>query len=152
MFSNKIYEIKEYYLSGKSAYFKCFNGKSDVVCNEIKKGNKWKIDLHNKLLKFNLDKNSVAIEAGTHLCTLTCLLANLCKIVYGFEPFPETYELALENLKLNHINNVILSNKALSNENNKTIKVEYHNPLLRNIGDGESILLKIKNILYQIIL
>ena len=117
-----------------SAYFKCFHGNSDAVCNEIKKGNKWEIDLQNKLLNLNLNKNSVAIEAGTHICTHTCLLADLCKTVYGFEPFPETYELALENLKLNNINNVILSNKALSNENDKTIKVEYHNPQERNIG------------------
>ena len=33
-----------------SAYFKCFHGNSDAVCNEIKKGNKWEIDLQNKLL------------------------------------------------------------------------------------------------------
>jgi len=62
------------------------------------------------------------------------LLSNLAKKVYGFEPFPETHELAIENLKLNNIDNVILSTKALSDENNKTIEVEYHDPTLRNIG------------------
>ena len=130
---NKIFEVKNYLPNGNSAYFKCFKNTSDVVCNEIKKGNIWEKELHNHIINFNLDENSVILEAGTHIGSHTIFLSNLAKKIYGFEPFPETHKLAIENLKLNNINNVILSSKALSDEN-KTIEVEYHNPTKRNIG------------------
>ena len=100
----------------------------------IKEGNIWEKDLHECITNLNLDENSVILEAGVHICSHTVLLSNLAKKVYGFEPFPDTYKLAIENLKLNNIDNVILSTKALSNENNKTIEVEYHDPTSRNIG------------------
>ena len=130
---NTIYEIKNYLPCGNSAYFKCFKNTSDVVCNDIKKGNIWEKELHDLIINLNLDEDSVILEAGTHIGTHTILLSNLTKKVYGFEPFPETHKLAIENFKLNNIDNVILSSKALS-DGNKIIEVEYHNPTTRNIG------------------
>lgn len=130
---NKIFEVKNYLPNGNSAYFKCFK-QCDIVCNKIKKGCIWEKELHDYIINLNLDKDSVIIEAGTHMGSHTILLSNLTKKVYGFEPFPDTYKLAIENFKLNNVDNIILSTKALSDENNKTIEVEYHDPNVRNIG------------------
>ena len=131
---NKIFEVKNYLPNGNSVYLKCFKNNTDVVCNVIKEGNIWETELHDCIINLNLDKNSVIIEAGTHIGSHTILLSNLAKKIYGFEPFPDNHKLVIENFKLNNVNNVILSTKALSDENNKTIEVEYHDPTLRNAG------------------
>ena len=120
-------------------------GNLDSVSDQIKKGLIWEKELHDKIINLNLDSNSIVIEAGTHICSHTLLLARLFKTVYSFEPFPETHKIAIENLKLNNIDNVILSNKALCVENDKTIEVEFHNPLLRNISSWSIQFTKEKN-------
>jgi len=41
----------------------------------------------------------------------------MVKRIYAFEPFIKSCEILLENISQNNINNVIIYNKALSNEN-----------------------------------
>jgi FkbM family methyltransferase len=129
--SHRKYTVNNY-LHGDSATFFCFDGDSDVVCNEIKKGNIWEPELHNLLVQ-RIHKDDVVIEAGTHIGTHTILISRIASKVIGFEPFPETYQLVKRNLELNNSSNVLLFNKALSNEI-KTLRVEYHDPTERNIG------------------
>jgi FkbM family methyltransferase len=131
LYDEKIYEIKNYY-NNESVFFISYSGKADIVCNTIKNGNIWEKDLSD-FLDNNIKKTDIIIEAGTHIGTHTIKLGLLGNKVYGFEPFPQSNYLVNKNLEINNINNVILSNNALSS-NNKTIYIEYHCPLSRNIG------------------
>ena len=131
LYDTNIYEIKNYY-NNNSAFFMTYDGNSDIVCNEIKKCNSWEKDL-SKFLDDNIKKTDIIIEAGTHIGTHTIKLGLLGNKVYGFEPFPQSNYLVKKNLEINNIDNVILFDNALS-DINKTIYLEYHNPLERNIG------------------
>jgi FkbM family methyltransferase len=130
-FDENIYEVKNYY-KNNSAFFKLFAGSSDIVCNELKKGNIWEKDLSSFIEK-NIKKTDVVLEAGTHVGSHTIKLCLLSETVYGFEPFPLSYELINKNIEINKIDNLKIFKNALSNEI-KEVNVEFHNPLNRNVG------------------
>ena len=126
-----VYEVKNYD-NNESSFFYLYKGTSDIVCSEIKKGNIWEKELSN-FLKNNIKKTDIILEAGTHIGSHTVKICKNSNFVYGFEPYPLSYDLVNKNLKLNNLNNYKIFNKALSNEN-KLIKLEFHSPLARNVG------------------
>jgi FkbM family methyltransferase len=57
--------------------------------------------------------NDVCVEVGSNIGALTIPLAKMCRKVYAFEPQPDNYDLLLQNLRQNDINNVRCLQKAV---------------------------------------
>jgi FkbM family methyltransferase len=60
------------------------------------------------------------VDIGAHIGYYTLLASRQVGVsgkVYAFEPNPTNFYLLLRNIKLNHINNVVAVNKAVSNTN-----------------------------------
>lgn len=133
---NIIYEIKNY-IGNNNSFFKCYKTKTEIISNIIKDGNKYDENLYYEIQNLFenkiLNNQCICLEGGSHIGLCTVLLGKLCKIVHSFEPYEISKNILIENLRLNNINNVIVSNKALSNKN-YNIDVEFHNPVERNVG------------------
>jgi len=125
------YEIK-LYDKDNSAFFYVYEGNEDCVSYQIKNGNIWEKDL-SLFLEHNLKYDDIVLEAGTHIGSHTVKICKYCKYVYGFEPFPLSYNLVTKNLALNGLSNYEIIPCALS-DYNKTINIEFHSPLARNVG------------------
>ena len=109
----KNFEIVNYIYNSKICIFNHYN---DVLSNIIREGNIWEEHLIDLGKKF-INKNSVVLEGGGNLGTHTLLYSKLAEKVYVFEPMELTNKLLNNTIKINNLNNVIISDKGLSNKN-----------------------------------
>ena len=65
-----------------------------------------------------INKNDIVIDAGANIGLMTLFFAYTLKAkkVFSFEPMPTTYQLLLDNLRLNKVNNVETFALALSDK------------------------------------
>lgn len=116
-----IFTLDKYH-DNEPAYFYLFEDDlGPSAC--IKRGFKWEEHQHNIIDKY-LDKDSVAIEIGSHIGTVTVKLSKVCKIVHAFEPIENTYTLLTDNMKINKCDNVVLHNLACG-EKVKNVNVKW---------------------------
>ena len=108
---DKVYELKDY------AKFKVF--RTDLISDTVRHGDKWEPFLHDVFEK-HITQDSVVLEGGCHIGTHTVKLAQLAKTVHCFEPLEPSRALLEENLALNGIENVLVSNAGLSDEVSST--------------------------------
>ena len=116
-FNSSIFEIDDKlttlnnYHNSSPAIFKLY--RNCYLCDCIRRGYRWEEHQHDIVDKY-LDKNSIAIEAGSHIGTLAVKLAKTCKLTYCFEPVINTYHLLQFNMKVNcDSSNYKLFNKGL---------------------------------------
>jgi FkbM family methyltransferase len=104
----------------------------------IRRGYRWEEHQHDIIDKY-LTPNSIAVEVGSHIGTITVKLSKVVKEVYAFEPFKSSYDLLEKNLKLNNCHNVQIFNKGISNTCSSTyIKwVSDNNPGGLGLEGGE---------------
>lgn len=84
-----------------------------------------------ELFSFLLDENHTVIDVGGNIGLFTILAAKKAKKVYVFEPDPDCLENIKKNITYYSLDNVILSNKALSNEKGEKsfFKDDYYSTL-----------------------
>ena len=70
------------------------------MCDCIRRGYRWEEHQHDVIDKY-LNKNSIALEAGSHVGTIAVKLAKTCKFTYCFEPIINTYDLLKFNMNKN---------------------------------------------------
>ena len=72
-----------------------------------------------KIKKFEIHSNDVIIDIGAHIGIFTIYASQFCNNgkIYSFEPIRENYDLLLNNIKLNHSEQVKPFNLAVSNTN-----------------------------------
>ena len=65
---------------------------------------------------FEINVNDTVIDIGAHIGLFSLLVSQLCKTgkILSFEPVRENFDLLVSNLKLNHIENVLPFNMAVS--------------------------------------
>ena len=65
---------------------------------------------------FEINVNDTIIDIGAHVGLFSLLVSQLCKTgkILSFEPVRENFNLLVSNLKLNHIENVLPFNMAVS--------------------------------------
>jgi len=65
---------------------------------------------------FEINTNDTVIDIGAHIGLFSLLVSQLCKTgkILSFEPARENFDLLVSNLKLNHIENVLPFNIAVS--------------------------------------
>jgi FkbM family methyltransferase len=68
------------------------------------------------LLKHFIGKDSVVVDAGAHIGTITIPLARWAKKVIAFEPSPITFGFLTRNIALNAIKNIEARNKGLGSK------------------------------------
>ena len=97
--------------------FKNFHKNKDIkfytysncpISSRIKNNVFWEKHLHDIFEKF-INEKSIVIEGGCHIGTHTLKMALICKHIYAFEPFPTSFELLNNNVKVNKLENVSLS-------------------------------------------
>jgi len=78
----------------------------------------WLIEEYKKE-NFEIKPNDVVIDVGAHIGLFTIYASQFCTNgkIYSFEPFADNYELLLENITLNNLDNVKSFNQAISNSN-----------------------------------
>ena len=78
----------------------------------------WLIEEYKKE-NFEIKSNDVIIDVGAHIGLFTIYASQFCTNgkIYSFEPIVDNYELLLENIKLNNLDNVKSFNQAISNSN-----------------------------------
>lgn len=89
--------------------------KNCTISDCIRRGWRWEEHQHD-IAQMYLNKNSISMEVGSHIGTLTVMLSKLTKKVYAFEPVKDSYDLLIKNLTLNNCNNVETFEAAVGNE------------------------------------
>jgi FkbM family methyltransferase len=71
-----------------------------------------------RLRQIQFEEGDVIVDIGAHVGLFSMYLAKRwpCVTVYAFEPFPENFVNCAENLRLNNVINVVLSQKAISGD------------------------------------
>ncbi|MDA7669971.1 FkbM family methyltransferase [Akkermansiaceae bacterium] len=116
----KIHEIPNYY-KDKSAKFQLYE--YCIISDCIRRGYKWEEHQHDLAHKY-INSDSVVVEVGAHIGSLTIILSKLSKNVHCFEPLKQSYDLLRKNLLLNNCKNVITYQKGVGDEIGNT-KVGY---------------------------
>ena len=77
--------------------------------------NVWMINEYD-IENFKINTNDIIIDIGAHIGLFSLLVSQLCKTgkILSFEPVRENFDLLVSNLKLNHIENVLPFNMAIS--------------------------------------
>ena len=77
--------------------------------------NVWMINEYD-IEDFEINVNDTVIDIGAHIGLFTLLVSQRCKTgkILSFEPVRENFDLLVSNLKLNHIENVLPFNMAVS--------------------------------------
>ena len=77
--------------------------------------NVWMINEYS-IEDFQIAQNDTIIDIGAHIGLFSLLVSQLCKTgkILSFEPISENFDLLVSNLKLNHVNNVLPFNLAVS--------------------------------------
>jgi FkbM family methyltransferase len=72
-----------------------------------------------RLRDLHFNEDDVVIDIGAHIGLFSIYLAKRWPLlrVIAFEPFPANYRNCAENLQLNGVTNVVLSPKAIANDN-----------------------------------
>ena len=70
---------------------------------------------------FEINTNDTVIDIGAHIGLFSLLVSQLCKTgkILSFEPVRENFNLLVSNLKLNHIENILPFNMAVSKNSGK---------------------------------
>tara|TARA_R110000744_G_scaffold110555_1_gene208491 strand:- start:2161 stop:3276 length:1116 start_codon:yes stop_codon:yes gene_type:complete len=108
----KIHELPNYY-KDQSAKFNLY--KNCIISDCIRRGYKWEEHQHNLAHKY-LNSESVVVEVGAHIGTLTVILSKLSKNVHSYEPLKQSYDLLNKNLLLNNCKNVKTYQKGVGDE------------------------------------
>ena len=77
--------------------------------------NVWMINEYD-IENFKINTNDMIIDIGAHIGLFSLLVSQLCKTgkILSFEPVRENFDLLVSNLKLNHVENVLPFNMAVS--------------------------------------
>ena len=124
--NGEVFEIDENicklnnYHNNETVNFKLY--KKCNVCDCIRRGFRWEEHQHDIIDKY-LTKDSICIEAGAHIGTISVKLSKVCKKVYCFESVINTYNLLKYNMKNNCNHNYELFNKGLG----ESCKIEHIN-------------------------
>ena len=114
--------------------FKVKNKSDYMVMNDIFKKNSW---------NFSTKEKVVVIDIGMNIGLASLYFANMDNVekVYGFEPFPQTYQTALDNIRMNdvRIKSKIDPNNYGLTDKEQNIKVLYDSKYTTNmrIDGGE---------------
>ena len=78
----------------------------------------WLIEEYKKQ-GFEINSNDTVVDVGAHIGLFTLYASQFCTNgkIFSFEPVKENYELLLENIKLNDLQQVKTFNKAVSDSN-----------------------------------
>ena len=112
-YDNALYTLENYH-KGKSSVFKLYVNCPISDC--IRRGYKWEEHNHEIIDKY-VTPDSVCVEVGSHIGSISVKLSKSCKKLYCFEPLKESFELLSQNLSMNECNNVVLHKIGLSNKN-----------------------------------
>ena len=90
--------------------------------------NVWILEEYKKE-KFEINNNDTIIDVGGHIGLFTLYVSQFCKrgMIYAFEPMKNNFDLFKENIKMNNLKNVIVTNCAVTGKEEK-IKI-YENQL-----------------------
>ena len=82
--------------------------------------NVWMINEYD-IEDFEINVNDTVIDIGAHIGLFSLLVSQRCKTgkILSFEPVRENFDLLVSNLKLNHIENVLPFNMAVSKNSDK---------------------------------
>ena len=80
--------------------------KNCIISDHIRRGYRWEEYQHNLASKY-INSDSVVVEIGAHIGSLTMVFSKLAKTVYAFEPTKESFDLLNKNISLNECKNVI---------------------------------------------
>ena len=105
------------YHNNQPAYFSLYKFCSISDC--IRRGWRWEEHQHDVVDQY-LDSNSVVVEVGAHIGTLSVKISKVVKKLYCFEPMDISFEMLNKNLELNNCTNVTTIKKGVSNTNSKT--------------------------------
>lgn len=112
-YDNKLYTINNYHKE-ESCNFKVYSRCPISDC--IRRGYRWEEHNHTIIDQY-VRSDSVCVEVGSHIGSISVKLAKCCENLYCFEPLKESFELLKQNLSINECNNVKLYNLGLSNKN-----------------------------------
>ena len=98
-------------------------GGGSAVINTLREGKVFEPDTIEFVIK-NSKKQSI-ITAGAYIGDFLPAFSPNFKMVYAFEPIFKNYEYARQNIALNNLKNVNLTNICLSNRNDDIIMREY---------------------------
>ena len=76
----------------------------------------WLIEEYKKS-GFQINQNDIVLDIGAHIGLFTLYASQFCTkgLIYSFEPMKDNYELLLENIKSNNLEQVKIFNLAVSN-------------------------------------
>ena len=112
-YDNKLYTINNYH-NKESSKFKVYSRCPISDC--IRRGYRWEEHNHTIIDQY-VNSDSVCVDVGSHIGSISVKLAKCCKMLYCFEPLKESFELLTQNLSINDCNNIKLYNLGLSNKN-----------------------------------
>lgn len=107
------------YIYNVEGYGRFMVYKDCYISKHLKLGRLWEPHLLPVFKKY-ISKNSVVLEAGTHIGPHSVIIAQMCQTLHGFEPLDPSRFLLKENLKLNNLSNVIVYDKGLSDASGST--------------------------------
>jgi len=104
-----------------------------------------------KIKKFEIHSNDVIIDIGAHIGIFTIYASQFCNNgkIYSFEPVRENYDLLLNNIKLNHSEQVKPFNLAVSNTNDVVTIYINDDKAAHSIFPSSESSIKVKSITLQ---
>ena len=104
-----------------------------------------------KIKKFEINSNDVIIDIGAHIGIFTIYASQFCNNgkIYSFEPVKENYDLLLNNIKLNHSEQVKPFNLAVSNTNDVVTIYINDDKAAHSIFPSSESSIKVKSITLQ---
>ena len=141
------YTINNYH-GNEDGYFYIY--KNCPISDCIRRGFRWEEHNHDIIDKY-VTKDSICVEVGSHIGTISVKLSKKCKHLYCFEPLKDSFVLLNKNLAINRCSNVNSYEIALSNEHKKTTIdfISKNNPggsgLLYNYQKINSDIIELKN-------
>ena len=70
--------------------------------------------------KLNIYPTDICLDIGLNIGVFSIMASKKCKLIYGFEPDKENFEIAHKNLQINNCMNVKIFEKAIVGNNDKT--------------------------------
>ncbi len=99
----KVWDVRNYFKE-HTISFQTY--KNCIISDHIGRGYRWEEYQHNLASKY-INSDSVVVEIGAHIGSLTMVFSKLAKTVYAFEPTKESFDLLNKNISLNECKNVI---------------------------------------------
>ncbi len=100
----------------------------------------YKVKIHESIIE-KIKSSTIIFDIGGNIGSSALFYSKIAPFsrIYSFEPHPDTYNCALENLSLNESNNIHLINLGIGNkkENLKMYEVNQHNPGMNRILEGD---------------